>query len=105
MSPTNNYKVWDTAEHKVWGLEDITDDGWLLINKDNQISLSASVVMGRLGDAVPDDLACVAGIFIDVSRSLTQLVMNIFNLVVKKNLLCINPLMFLDGNENQNLNL
>ena len=73
VSPTNNYKVWDTAQHRVWGLEDVSDEGCLHINKDNEISLSASVVMGRLGDAVQDDLACVAGIFIDDSKSLTSI--------------------------------
>ena len=70
---TNNYKVWDTAELKIWGLEDISDEGWLLINKDNTLSLSASVIMGRLGEAVPDNLACVAGTFVDDSKSLTSI--------------------------------
>ena len=73
VDPTNNYKVWDTAELKIWGLEDISDEGWLLINKDNALSLSASVIMGRLGEAVPDNLACVAGTFVDDSKSLTSI--------------------------------
>ena len=73
VSPTNNYKVYDTAELKLWGLEDVGDEGCLLINKDNTLSLSASVIMGRLGETAPTDLACVAGIFVDDSKSLTSI--------------------------------
>ena len=73
VNPTNNYKVWDTAEVKLWGLEDISDEGCLSVSKDDTLSLSASVIMGRLGEAVSDDLACVSGIFVDDSQSLVSI--------------------------------
>ncbi len=73
VNPTNNYKVWDTAEAKIWGLKDVGDEGCLTVSKDNTTSLSASVIMGRLGEVDKGDLACVAGIFVDDAQSLVSI--------------------------------
>ena len=70
---TNEFKVWDSAEMEVWGLADVSEEGCLLVNKDTKLSLSASVIMGRLGDEPPNKLGCVAGTFVDESKSLTSI--------------------------------
>ncbi len=70
---TNEFKVWDSAEMEVWGLADVSEEGCLLINKDTKLSLSASVIMGRLGGEPPNKLGCVAGTFVDESKSLTSI--------------------------------
>ena len=73
IGPTNEFKVWDSAEMEVWGLEDVSEDGCLLVNEDSKLSLSSSVIMGRLGDVPLDKLGCVAGTFVDDSKSLTSI--------------------------------
>ena len=73
IGPTNEFKVWDSAEMEVWGLEDVSDDGCLLVNEDSKLSLSSSVIMGRLGDVPMDRLGCIAGTFVDDSKSLTAI--------------------------------
>ena len=61
--PTSEFRIYDLAGLKQFGIKDVSDDGIMQCDFDSNVIIENSVLMGRLLGAEQDDLACVGGIW------------------------------------------